>query len=307
MVYDVAVIGAGPAGLTAAVYCARGGWKTVVFEAALPGGQAALTDTIENYPGFPEGINGQELMDKFLEQAERFGAEIRIEAVQRTSLGDTPKSLWTSGGEYRARAVILATGGRQRRLGVPGEEEFIGRGVSFCATCDGAFFRNQKVAVVGGGDAAVKEALLLTRWAREVVLIHRRDRLAATRALQERARAHEKLRFLWNTVVERVQGRDRVESLSLRDVNSGRQFEEPVDGVFVFIGSEPNTTVFQNQGLSLDAVGYVLTDEEMKTSLPGVFAAGDVRAKRFRQVATAVGDGALAAAAAEHYLSSPTA
>ncbi|MCR4419358.1 MAG: thioredoxin-disulfide reductase [Clostridia bacterium] len=303
MVYDVAIVGGGPAGLTAAVYVARGGWKTVVFEAQLPGGQAALTDTIENYPGFPEGIGGQELMDKFLEQARRFGAEIRLEAVDRVSLGTSPKTLWTSGGEYRARALIVATGGRQRRLGVPGEEELLGRGVSFCATCDGAFFRDQKVAVVGGGDAAVKEALLLTRWAREVVLIHRRDRLAAGRALQERARANNKLRFIWNAVVGRILGKDRVEGLELLEVRSGRRFEESVDGVFVFIGSEPNTAPFANQGLNFDQNGYILTDGEMKTSLPGVFAAGDVRAKSLRQVATAVGDAALAAAAAEHYLS----
>lgn len=304
MTYDLAIIGGGPAGLTAAIYGARGGLKTLLFEASLPGGQAALTDLIENYPGFPQGVNGPQLMAQFLEQATRFGAEVRLEEVQEASLGGALKILRTGRGEYQARAVIIATGARQRRLGVPGEAEFVGRGVSYCATCDGAFFRDKKVAVIGGGDAAVEEALFLTRFAREVVIIHRRDKLRATRILQERAMANEKVRFLWNTVVDRIVGTAKVEAVELRDVETGKAATEAVDGVFVFIGTEPNTRLFQQEGLDLDAQGYVVTDAEMRTSLPGVFAAGDVRAKQLRQVATAVGDGAQAAMAAEHFLAS---
>lgn len=304
MAYDLAIIGGGPAGLTAAIYGARGGLKTVLFEAGMPGGQAALTDLIENYPGFPQGVNGPQLMSQFLEQATRFGAEVRLEEVQEASLGGSLKTIRTSRGEYEARAVVVATGARQRRLGVPGEAEFLGRGVSYCATCDGAFFRDKKVAVIGGGDAAVEEALFLTRFAREVVIIHRRDRLRATKILQERAMANEKVRFFWNTVVDRILGEAKVEALALRDVETGKTSAEPVDGVFVFVGTEPNTKLFQGQGLNLDEQGYVVTDEEMRTSVPGVFAAGDVRAKKLRQVATAVGDGAQAAMAAEHFLAS---
>jgi thioredoxin reductase (NADPH) len=276
--------------------------KTVLFEAGMPGGQACLTEMIENYPGFPEGISGVQLTGQFLEQAKRFGAEIRLEEVQRVDLAGALKILRTPGGEYSARAVIVATGARQRRLNVPGEEELLGRGVSYCATCDGAFFRQRKVAVIGGGDAAVEEALFLTRFAREVVIVHRRDSLRAARVLQERAMANEKIRFIWNAVVEHILGTERVEALALRDVQTDRRFEEPADGVFVFIGTEPNTNLFQDQGLVLDPDGYIVTDGEMRTAVPGVFAAGDVRAKRLRQVATAVGDGAQAAVAAQQFL-----
>lgn len=305
MVYDLAVIGGGPAGLTAALYAARAGLRTVLFEAGLPGGQAALTDVIENYPGFPQGVNGAQLMEQFLQQATRFGAEIRLEEVRRVALGTATKLVVTARGEYQARAVVLATGARQGRLGVPGEEEFLGRGVSFCATCDGAFFREKKVAVVGGGDAAVEEALFLTRFAREVILIHRRDHLRAAHILQERAMANEKIRFYWKTVVERVLGKGKVEALALRQVETGETFEEPVDGLFVFVGTVPNTDLVREEGVALDAQGYVITDAELGTSVTGVFAAGDVRAKKVRQVATAVGDGAEAALAAERFLTAP--
>lgn len=301
MPHDLLIIGGGPAGLTAALYGARGGLDTVVLEMGAPGGQAGLTDRIENYPGFPEGINGMELAMKFAEQARRFGARIEMTTVQGVELNGEIKKAFTGSGEFTARAVIIASGAHPRPLGVPGEEEFRGRGVSYCATCDGAFFRDKKVAVVGGGDSAVEEALFLTRFASQVTIIHRRDALRATKVLQERARDNPKISFCWNTVVTRIKGEEKVGSLELKDVNSGATREEAFDGVFIFIGLEPNTG-FLKGTLTLDSQGYIVTRENLATSIPGVFAAGDVRAKDFRQVSTAVGDGAVAAMAAERYL-----
>ncbi|CEP68005.1 Thioredoxin reductase [Moorella glycerini] len=301
MPHDLLIIGGGPAGLTAALYGARGGLDTVVLEMGAPGGQAGQTDRIENYPGFPEGINGMELAMKFAEQAQRFGARIEMTTVQRVELNGEIKKAFTGSGEFTARAVIIASGAHPRPLGVPGEEEFRGRGVSYCATCDGAFFRDKKVAVVGGGDSAVEEALFLTRFASQVTIIHRRDALRATKVLQERARDNPKISFHWNTVVTRIMGREKVSSLELKDVKSGATREEAFDGVFIFIGLEPNTG-FLKGALTLDSQGYIVTRENLATSIPGVFAAGDVRAKDFRQVSTAVGDGAVAAMAAERYL-----
>jgi thioredoxin reductase (NADPH) len=301
MPHDLLIIGGGPAGLTAALYGARGGLDTVVLEMGAPGGQAGLTDRIENYPGFPEGINGMELAMKFAEQARRFGARIEMTTVQGVELNGEIKKAFTGSGEFTARAVIIASGAHPRPLGVPGEEEFRGRGVSYCATCDGAFFRDKKVAVVGGGDSAVEEALFLTRFASQVTIIHRRDALRATKVLQERARDNPKISFCWNTVVTRIKGEEKVGSLELKDVNSGATREEAFDGVFIFIGLEPNTG-FLKGALTLDSQGYIVTRENLATSIPGVFAAGDVRAKDFRQVSTAVGDGAVAAMAAERYL-----
>ncbi|WP_258358872.1 thioredoxin-disulfide reductase [Moorella sulfitireducens (nom. illeg.)] len=302
MPHDLLIIGAGPAGLTAALYAARGGLDTVVLEMGVPGGQAGLTDRIENYPGFPEGISGMELAMKFAEQAGRFGARIETTTVQGVDLAGEIKKVYTGSGEFTARAVIIASGAHPRPLGVPGEEEFRGRGVSYCATCDGAFFRDKKVAVVGGGDSAVEEALFLTRFASTVTIIHRRDTLRATKVLQERARDNPKINFSWNTVVTKVKGKEKVESVELKDVISGVTGEEAFDGVFIFIGTEPNTG-FLKGALALDDLGYIVTRENLATSIPGVFAAGDVRAKDFRQVSTAVGDGAVAAMAAERYLS----
>ncbi|QGP91801.1 Thioredoxin reductase [Neomoorella glycerini] len=301
MPHDLLIIGGGPAGLTAALYGARGGLDTVVLEMGAPGGQAGQTDRIENYPGFPEGINGMELAMKFAEQAQRFGARIEMTTVQRVELNGEIKKVFTGSGEFTARAVIIASGAHPRPLGVPGEEEFRGRGVSYCATCDGAFFRDKKVAVVGGGDSAVEEALFLTRFASQVTIIHRRDALRATKVLQERARDNPKISFHWNTVVTGIMGREKISSLELKDVKSGVTREEAFDGVFIFIGLEPNTG-FLKGALTLDSQGYIITRENLATSIPGVFAAGDVRAKDFRQVSTAVGDGAVAAMAAERYL-----
>jgi thioredoxin reductase (NADPH) len=301
MPHDLLIIGGGPAGLTAALYGARGGLDTVVLEMGAPGGQAGQTDRIENYPGFPEGVSGIELAMKFAEQAGRFGARVEMTTVQGVELGGEVKKVFTGSAEFTARAVIIASGAHPRPLGVPGEEQLRGRGVSYCATCDGAFFRNKKVAVVGGGDAAVEEALFLTRFASQVTIIHRRDALRATQVIQERARDNPRVSFHWSTVVTAIKGQDKVGSLELKDVRSGATREEDFDGVFIFIGLEPNTA-FLGGALALNDGGYIVTRENLATSVPGVFAAGDVRAKDFRQVSTAVGDGAEAAMAAERYL-----
>lgn len=301
--YDVAILGGGPAGLTAALYTARGGLKTVILEKAMPGGQAALTDKIENYPGFPQGVAGPELMHKFMEQAINVGAEFKTqEATAVDLLNDQEKIIATSQGEeIKAKAVIIATGAQARKLAVPGEGRFIGRGVSYCATCDGAFFRDKRVAVVGGGDAAVEEAGFLTKFASEVVIIHRRDELRATSVLQERAKKNDKIKFMLDTVVEEIKGTDAVEKLTLKNVKSNEQWEEDFAGVFVFVGTVPNTA-FLHEKVELDSSGYVMSRDFLKTSVPGVFVAGDVRQKFVRQVSTAVGDGATAALAVEHYL-----
>lgn len=299
--YDVIIIGGGPAGLTTGLYSARNGLATLLLEGGAPGGQAALTETIENYPGFPGGIGGPELMSLFARQALDFGLEMQAEMVTDLDLAGTEKTVATAGNTYQCRAVVIASGAKSRPLGVPGEKEFTGRGVSYCATCDGAFFRDKKVAVVGGGDAAVEEALFLTKFARQVVIIHRRDELRATRVLRERAQANDKIQFIWKAVVEAVEGDRAVERVTLRRVDTGERYPEPVDGIFVFIGTEPNTSFLRGK-LPLTPEGYIETSAEMSTSLPGVFAAGDVRAKELRQVATAVGDGAQAAMSAEKYL-----
>jgi thioredoxin reductase (NADPH) len=300
--YDVVIIGGGPAGLTAALYAARGGLKTVILEKSMPGGQAALTDQIENYPGFPGGVSGPELMQKFMKQAMEVGAEFKTQEVVQAELLPREKKILTSQGEeLTAKAVIIATGAQAKKLGVPGEERFTGRGVSWCATCDGAFFREKRVAVLGGGDAAVEEANFLTKFAREVVLIHRRDQLRAAMVLQERARQNEKMTFMFDTVVQEIVGTQAVEKLRLKNLKTGEETEEAFDGVFIFVGTVPNTAFLEGK-VELDDIGYVLTHDYLKTSVPGVFSAGDVRKTFLRQVSTAVGDGAVAAMAVEHYL-----
>ncbi|MBS3975326.1 MAG: thioredoxin-disulfide reductase [Syntrophomonadaceae bacterium] len=301
MKYDLLIIGGGPAGLTSGLYAARAGLKTLLLEKAAPGGQAAVTDMIDNYPGFPEGISGPELMMKFMAQAERFGLESRFEGVLEVSLSPGEKRVKTDGGEYSAQGVIIASGASPRELGVPGEKEFRGRGVSYCATCDGAFFRNKRVLVAGGGDAAVEEGIFLTKFASQVILVHRRDALRAARVLQDRAQVNEKMEIRYHTVVEEIRGGRLVEKVKLKDTKTGAVMEEPVSGVFVFVGTEPNTG-FLGQTVTLNESGYILTNETLGTSVPGVFAAGDVRAKFLRQVSTAVGDGAVAAMAAERWL-----
>lgn len=299
--YDVAIIGGGPAGLTSGLYAAWARLSTVIIEKGATGGQAATTDRVENYPGFPEGIDGPELALKMEEQAQKFGAEILLSEVEGLELGDEIKVVKTSEGQVRARTIIIATGANARKLGVKGEDRLRGRGVSYCATCDGAFFRGQDVAVIGGGDSAVEEALFLTRYANRVTIIHRRDRLRAAGVLQERAFSNPKISFLWDSVVEEIAGAQSVEELIVKNVKTGARSEVPVRGVFVFVGLTPATAFLPNS-IRLTEEGYVVTDETLETSVPGIFAAGDVRHKMLRQVSTAVGDGALAAMMAERYL-----
>lgn len=300
LMYDLAIIGGGPAGLTAAIYAARSGRKTVIIEMGIPGGQAAITDWIENYPGFPDGTSGAELMSNFYQQATKFGAEMIMDNVVSAELDGDIKVIKTVTKTIEAQAVIIATGSKPRKLGVPGEEKLQGRGVSYCATCDGAFFKNKKLAVVGGGDAAVEEAMFLTKFATEVLIIHRRDELRATKIIQDRAKANPKIKFVLNTVVDEIKGDKGVEKLALRDTKTDATREEDVGGIFIFVGTVPNTGWVS--GLKLNEDGYIPTGEFLKTDLPGVYAAGDVREGVFRQVATAVGDGTAAAMAVERYL-----
>lgn len=301
---DIAIIGGGGAGLTAAIYAARARRSTVVFEHKVTGGQIATTDAVENFPGFPNGVNGFDLAQLLVQQAEKFGAQLVYEGV--TALRREPDGVFTveTGSEtYRARAVIVTAGADYNRLGVPGETEFTGRGVSWCATCDAAFFKDQEVAVVGGGDAALDEGLFVTRYARKVHLIHRRDELRASRILQERAFANPRFTFTWDTVVETINGTDQVQGVTLRNLKTGATSELPVAAVFIFIGQTPNSGLLR--GLAeLDPAGHAITDLSMRTNVPGLFAAGDVRAHAARQLIAACGDGATAAITAEHYLAS---
>ncbi|HWQ71983.1 MAG TPA: thioredoxin-disulfide reductase [Desulfitobacteriaceae bacterium] len=299
--YDVIIIGAGPAGLTAGIYSARGGLKTIIIESAMPGGQAALTEKIENYPGFPAGIGGYELMNAFYQQALRFNAEFVFEEVKSLELQGQKKKVITNSNEYQSKALIIATGSKPRFLGVPGEKLFHGRGVSYCATCDGAFFKGKKVFVVGGGDAALEEGLYLTRFAEEVVVIHRRTGFRAAQITVERARENPKIKFELNCVIEEILGVDQVEKVRARNLISGEIQDLKGNGVFIYIGTEPNAKFFSND-LSVNGQGYLNTDILLQTNVPGVFAAGDIRDKQLRQVATAVGDGALAAFQVEKFI-----
>ncbi len=301
---DIAVIGGGPAGLTAALYAARGRARTVVFESGLPGGQIVTTDHVENYPGFPDGLSGSELGELMHRQAERFGAEFRtfasIERIEPEGQG----FLITNSEDERvvATSVILATGAVPRKLNVPGEAEFTGRGVSWCATCDGALFRDKVVAVIGGGDAAVEEALFLTKFAAKVYLIHRRDELRATRCIQERCFENERIEMRWSRVVTRVTGADgKVSGIDLSATNGEPDEHLPLDGVFIFVGVEPKSELVR--GLcDLDAAGYVVVDRDGRTSHPGLYAAGDVTDSELKQVVTAAGKGASAAFEAVRYI-----
>lgn len=307
-IYDLLILGAGPAGLAAGLYGARAGLSTLILEKGAQGGQAVLTDRVENYPGaMLEGETGYSLTARMLAQAESFGAAQENAEIQSVQLQGGVKVLAGPSKEYRARTVILATGASPRRLGCPGEDEFTGRGVSYCATCDGAFFRGREVFVAGGGDSAVEEALFLTRFARKVTIIHRRDQLRAVKSLQDRAFANEKIDFLWDSAVESLEGREVLQTIRLRNKKTGeiRQItaeEGGMLGLFVFVGLTPNSQLFEGK-LALDQ-GYVKTDENMHTSLPGVFAAGDLRVKSLRQIITAAADGAIAAMEAQRYLES---
>ena len=302
ILYDCIIIGGGPAGLTAGLYCARAKLNTLLLEKGTFGGQIAITDLVENYPGFPEGISGKELAQRFKTQAERFGLKIaRKEAVKIEKQGKEILVHLRSGEVIRSKTLIIASGSNPRRLGVPGEEEFLNRGVSYCATCDGALFDGVPIAVVGGGDSATQEALFLTRFGSVVYLIHRRDKLRAQKHLQEKVLSHPKIKFVPDTVVEEIRGNEFVEKLLLRNVKTGDLSELPVEGVFIFIGLEPNTG-FLKGAVELDERGYIITDERLRTSLEGVFACGDCRSGATGQVAVAVGEGCIAAIEAEKYI-----
>ncbi|MDR7554872.1 MAG: thioredoxin-disulfide reductase [Armatimonadota bacterium] len=299
---DVVILGGGPAGLTAAIYAARANLAPLVIEGSQAGGQLMLTTLVENYPGFPDAIMGPELMQAMRKQAERVGAEFRTEDATAVDFTRRPFVITTQSGEHiAARAVIVATGASARMLGVPGEERLLGRGVSTCATCDGFFFRKKDVVVVGGGDSAMEEALYLANLARSVTVIHRRDRLRASKIMQERAFKHPAITFVWNTVVEEIVGDGVVQAVRLRDVQSGAVTERKTDGVFVAIGHVPNTALFRGQ-LELDDAGYIKLRDRSMTSVEGVFAAGDVHDHTYRQAVTAAGYGCMAAIDAERWL-----
>jgi thioredoxin reductase (NADPH) len=305
IIYDAIIIGGGPAGLTAGIYLSRARMNTLLIEKALPGGQAALTEIIENYPGFPEGIDGPELMQKMEEQAVRFGlkieygeaAEVRIKEGKE----DKVKIVKINNQEYNTLAIILASGAEASKLGIPGEEELRGRGVSYCATCDAPFFKDQKIVVIGGGDTAIEEALYLTKFVREITIIHRRDRLRATKILQERVVANKKINFAWDSVVTKILDKEKVEGVLIQNKKTGEEKEIFCQGVFVFVGNIPNSK-FLKELVKLDKRGYILTDDNMMTSQEGIYACGDVRKKILRQVVTACGEGATAAFAAQKYI-----
>ncbi len=299
--HDLTVIGAGPAGLTAAIYATRAGLDTVVLTGPNRGGQLASTNHIENFPGFPEGIEGGELARRFGRQAERFGAQIVQTAVTEVDFSSWPLLVRAGPQAYESQTVIIATGATPRQLGVPGEKRFFGRGVSICATCDGFFYRGKRVVVVGGGDSAIDEGLFLTKFAREVVVVHRRDELRATSIYQERAFANPKMTFVWDSVVEEIQGEQTVIGVRVRNVKTDEVSLLDADGVFIYIGMLPKTDPFVDQ-IALDESSYIVTDARQHTDVPGVFAAGDVQNPRFRQVVVAASEGAKAAMEAERFL-----
>lgn len=300
-VEKVVIIGAGPAGMSAALYAARAELNPVVLTGTQPGGQAALTNTIENYPGFPDGVGGAELGDLFQKQAERFGARVDFATVTSTDLSRRPFVINTDNGVYRAESLIIASGANPVHLNVPGEVELTGRGTSYCGTCDGWFFKGKKVIVVGGGDSALEEAIFLTRFAESVTIVHRRDTFRAGAILQTRATENPKISYILDTVVEEIIGKDAVTAVRLRNVKTGEAYTHPTDGIFIFIGHTPNSWMFKDQ-LEMDDKGFVVVDMLMNTSIPGVFAAGEIADPNFKQVVTSAGMGAAAAIQATRYL-----
>ncbi|MGI6377230.1 MAG: thioredoxin-disulfide reductase [Anaerolineae bacterium] len=298
---NIVIIGAGPAGLTAGLYAGRAQLEPLLLVGQSFGGQAATTSEMDNYPGFPEGIGGMALAEQMSNHATRFGAEIMYEEVLSVDLKQYPFVVRTYGPTFRARSLIICTGTSSRKLGVPGESRYIGRGVSFCATCDGFFYKDKTVVVVGGGDSAIDEGLYLTRFAREVIVVHRRDALRASALLQKRAFAEPKMRFVWNAVVTEIVGDENVTGVRVQDVNTGEETVIAADGVFEYVGLIPNTKLFAGQ-LELNEQGYIVTDKRQRTSVPGVYAAGDVQDPWFRQVVVAAGAGAAAAIEAERWL-----
>ena len=301
-VENVIIIGSGPAGWSAAIYTARADLRPLLITGNELGGQIALTTEVENFPGFDEAIQGPELVERMQRQAERFGAEVLIDYVTDIDVTSQPFIVRTaSGQEFKSKSIIAATGASPRRMGVPNEERLTGRGVSYCATCDGFFFRGKAIAVIGGGDSALQEALFLTKFASKVQVIHRRDSLRAGATLQRRAQENPKIEFVWNSVVTNVNGENKVESIMVKDIKTGASADLPVDGVFVYIGHLPNNQLFLDK-LAMDEEGYLVTDKLMRTSMPGIFAAGEIQDHRFKQAATSAGQGVAAAMECEKYL-----
>ena len=299
--YDLVIIGGGPAGLAAGLYAARARLKVILVEKIVAGGQILISDWIENYPGFPEGLSGLDLAQRFSEQAKKFGLQIENNAVVSVELSDPVKTIVLNDRTVTTHTIIVATGASPKRLGVPGEETFYGRGVSSCATCDAPFFKDRIVAAVGGGDTAVKESLFLTKFVEKVYLIHRRDQLRAEMILQEQALANEKIEIIWDSVLTGIGGLTNVENITVQNVKTKEEKTLSVDGCFIWVGEIPNTK-FLADGVKLDEKGFIEANLNMETSVPGVFAAGDVRNTPLRQIATAVGDGAVAAFSAGHYI-----
>ncbi|MEN0589380.1 thioredoxin-disulfide reductase [Kurthia gibsonii] len=300
-IYDVVIIGAGPAGMTAAVYASRANLATLMLERGIPGGQMANTEEVENYPGF-DTILGPELSTKMFEHAKKFGAEYAYGDVSEVIDGKEYKTIKAGSKEYKTRAIIITTGAEYKKMGVPGENELGGRGVSYCAVCDGAFFKNKNLIVVGGGDSAVEEGMYLTRFAEKVTIVHRRDKLRAQKILQDRAFANEKIDFIWNNTVKEINEKDgKVGSVTLVNTVDGSESTVDADGVFIYIGMNPLTKPFESLGITNEA-GYIPTNEQMETKIPGIYAAGDVRDKTLRQIVTATGDGSIAAQAVQHYV-----
>ena len=302
--HDVVIAGGGPAGLAAGIYAARGGLKAIIFEEKIMGGQIVLSYEVENYPGFHKGISGMDLIENFSNQAEKFGVETSYEGVARIETDRECKNVYLSNGScIKTKTVIIAAGASPNKLGCPGEKKFTGKGVSYCATCDGAFFRNKTVAVVGGGDSAIEEALYLTNLAKKVYIIHRRDQLRAIKILQERAMANDKIEFIFDTTVKEIQGDKLVNGLLLENVKTKELNRLNIDGIFIYVGATPNTK-FVSDLIKLDENGYIVTDEKMETNISGIFAAGDIRVTPLRQVITSAADGAIAASSAQKYIES---
>jgi thioredoxin reductase (NADPH) len=300
--YDVIIIGSGPAGYTAGVYTSRAKLKVLIISGSLPGGQLMTTSEVENYPGFPNGIFGPELMMNMRQQAERFGTTIIDDEVLKVDFKKYPFLISTHSESYEGQAVLLCTGASPRKLDIAGEQEFGGRGVSYCATCDGPFFKGEEIAVIGGGDTAIEEATFLTKFGKAVKIIHRREFLRASKILQEKAFENSKIQFIWNNVVTKISGNKKIESIDIKDITTGKSQSLAVGGLFVAIGHEPNTSIFKDQ-LELDERGYVVLKENTRTSVQGVFAAGDVHDYRYRQAITAAGFGCMAALDVEKWLS----
>jgi len=300
---NLLIVGSGPAGLSAAIYAARAELKPLLLTGMTLHGQVSITDVIENYPGFPDGIGGSELGQLFQTQAERFGAEIVMDQVTSVNLSKSPFTIETYGKKYEVKALIISTGADHRKLGVPGEQSLTGRGVSYCGTCDGWFFKDKDIVVVGGGDSALEEGLFLTRFGNSVTVIHRRDELRAGAILQKRAFDNPKIKFIWDSVVTEIMGKDSVKAVRLKNVKTGDENVQKTEGVFIFIGHTPNSELFKEH-LKLDDKGYLAVNKNMETNLPGVFAAGEVADPDFRQVITSAGMGAAAAIQATRYFES---